>query len=103
MTRLQNLTPEERRVLALYMNPRSSDLRRALRLSVQYAIGAGFFIALAIFYDEPRYSVGAYAAFLMFLVLRLLGARKLAGVMPRVIRKYEERITELELQLESRR
>ena len=101
MTKLESLTPEEQRVLAMYLNPSGYGLGRAVRLSVQYAVAAGIFIALAVYYNEPGYAVGAYMGFLAFLVARLVSARKIAGVMPSVIRKYEDRIGELEQQVKA--
>jgi len=97
---LESLTPEEQRVLAMYRNPRISGFGTAVRLSIQYAVAAGIFIALAVYYNEPGYAVGAYMGFVAFLVARLVRARKIAGILPRVIQKYDERIAELEQQLQ---
>jgi len=89
------LTPEERSILASYRDP-AGELRRAVRLSVQYLVGAGLFVVAAIVCDEPLLSLPAYLTFLAFVLLRLRGARRLAHLMPSVLAKYEARLQELE-------
>src|SRR4051812_16154032 len=96
MTRLKNLTPVEEAVLAMYADPRKSGLPRAIRLSIQYAIGAGIFLGLAIQYHEPWYAAVTYLVFLAYMGVRLAGAQKLSGVMPSILQKYDARIAELE-------
>jgi hypothetical protein len=99
MTRLKNLTPDEERILALYGDPQKSGLPRAIRLSIQYAISAGIFLAMAIQYDEPWYSAVTYLIFLVYMAIRIVGAQKLSGVMPSILQKYDSRIAELESRL----
>jgi len=57
-------TPEDRRVLAAYRNP-AKDMGRATRLSIQYLVGAGVFIALAVAYDEPLFALVTYGTFVV--------------------------------------
>lgn len=96
------LTEQERAVLQLYRNSKSSGLGRQLRLSVQYAIGAGIFLGLAIWFNQPLYAVVVYVVFLLWMIMRLRGARTIAGVMPRIIDKYESEIRELKVKSISR-
>lgn len=90
------LTDTERQVLAMYRDPAKSGMGRAVRLSIQYALGGAVFLYLAIDTGNPWYSVVIYAIFVAWMIARLLGGKKLAGVMPAIIDKYEDRIQDLE-------
>jgi hypothetical protein len=94
---LQGLSEVERAVLRTYIDPAASGISRAVRLSLQYATSAGIFVFLAIWQDNPLWSLAVYAIFLLFMAVRLVGARRIAGIMPGIIRKYEERISALEI------
>jgi hypothetical protein len=63
-------TPEEDRVLAAYRNPAESGIARAVRLSIQYAIGAGIFVALCIGTDNPYWSLAVFGIFVLWMVVR---------------------------------
>jgi len=88
------LSQRERQILAAYRAP-SADIRKATRLSIQYAIGAGIFTALAISQRQPLWALAVFAILVLMLVVRLVGARRVAGVMPAIIEKYEREILEL--------
>jgi hypothetical protein len=90
------LTPDERRVVAMYSDPSNAGIGRAVRLSIQYAIGTGIFVALCLSRDEPLWILVVYGTFLAFMAVRILNAKRIAGIMPAVIAKYEARIAELE-------
>ena len=98
MTHLTNLTPEEEAILAIYAYPQKSGIPRAIRLTIQYAIGAGIFVALAIQYREPWYAVVSYLVFLAYMAARIVGGQRLSRVMPSILQKYEARLAELESQ-----
>lgn len=91
----ERLTEQERRVLAAYRTKSASDLRRATRLSVQYALGAGIFVVLALTDQEPLWVLPVYAILILVLALRIRGGRAAAGAMPAVIEKYEQEISML--------
>jgi hypothetical protein len=90
------LSPEERRIWTIYADPRYSGLDRAIRLSIQYAIGSGIFVWICLNEQEPLWVLAVYAIFLVFMTIRLIGAKRITGVMPAIIAKYEARIAELE-------
>ncbi len=90
------LTKEEKVVLEMYRNPKNSDIRKLTRLSIQYTIGTGIFLWLAIFLNQPLYSIAIFATFLAFLVTQIYGAKKIAGIMPNIIEKYENTIKSLQ-------
>ncbi len=92
--------PDERRILEIYRDPKLSGLGRAARLSGQYLLGAGIFTYLAVAYN-PWNAIVVYLVFVAFVVPRLLAARRLVGLMPKILAKYEARIAELEAQAES--
>jgi len=87
------LTEKERLVLAAYRAKSASDIRRATRLSVQYALGAGIFVVLALTEHEPLWVLPVYATLILVLGLRLRGGRAIAGAIPGVIEKYEQEIS----------
>jgi hypothetical protein len=93
------LTPTEKQVLQLYRSGKHSGIRRAARLTVQYAIGTGLFVWLCISKQQPYWCLVVYGVFILFMIIRLIGARRLAGVMPGIIEKYETRIATLEAQI----
>ena len=70
-------------------------LRRATRLSVQYALGAGIFVVLALTDQEPLWVLPVYGILVLVLALRIRGGRAIAGAMPAVIEKYEQEISML--------
>jgi hypothetical protein len=88
------LSDKERLVLEAYRNP-GRDLNRAIRLSIQYALGTALFVYLAI-YDDALWSLAVYGIFLSWMTVRIIRGRSIAGVMPAIIEKYEGRIQELE-------
>lgn len=90
------LSPDERGVLSLYSNPKRSGIGRAIRLSIQYALGSGIFVAICLLEHEPLWVLPVYGLFVLALVVRLFAARKISGVMSGIIAKYEARIAELE-------
>jgi hypothetical protein len=97
----ETFTPEERRILELYRHPTSPGLGRATRLSIQYLLGGGIFTYMAIAYSS-WFALVTYLTFVAFVGVRLIGARRIAGVMPKVLAKYEARIAALEARVESR-
>jgi hypothetical protein len=89
------LTDRERRLLAVYLAPSKSDLRRLTRLSIQYAIGTGVFMALAILEHQPLYALVVYVVLVVSLMLRVIGGSTISRVVPGIINKYESNIAAL--------
>ena len=59
---------------------------------------AGLFLYLALSRDE-RYAIGIFGMFVLYLGIRIYSARRIAGIMPRILQQYEFRIAELEARL----
>jgi hypothetical protein len=59
----------------------------------------GFFLYLALARHEPLYSIGIFAMFVLYLAIRIYSARRISGIMPRILGQYEPRIAELEARL----
>ena len=95
------LTDQERKVLQAYRQPSARDLRRLIRISVQYALAAGIFLVLAIHDGQPLYAIAIYVIFVLWMIVRVAKARLLVGVMPTIIEKYEAEIRRLASALES--
>lgn len=89
------LTKEERTILEMYRNPKDNDIQKQIHLAFKYAIGTGIFLGLAIILNQPYYSIGIFVTFLAFLIIRIIGAKKIAGIMPKIIEKYEKTIKDL--------
>ena len=81
---------------SFYTGPRPDGAWGPDHENLVYVLAGGIFITLAVVRNEPWFAVVTYIVFILFVGLRLLGARRMAGVMPQVIVKYERRIAELE-------
>lgn len=99
----EKLSADERVIWEVYTKPSNSDLRRQTRLSIQYAIGAGFFLWLALSTNDSRYAIAIYVTLVALMYLRIRGARAISGMMPRIIEKYEDEINALRSELEASR
>jgi hypothetical protein len=71
-----------------------------LRTSIYCAAVAGVFLYLALARHEPLYSIGIFAMFIIYLAIRVYSARRISGIMPRILTQYEFRIAELEARLQ---
>jgi hypothetical protein len=69
---------------------------------VQYVIGSGIFAYLGLSTNRPIYGFVVWAIFILWLVMRLRGASRAAGIMPAIIEKYEARIIALQTELKQR-
>jgi len=88
------LTEKEKLVLEAYKEPQK-QMKRAIRLSIQYLIAIGIFAFLSVKEKNINYSLVMLGVFAIFIVVRLINAKKVSGIMPRIIEKYEEEIKEL--------
>ncbi len=70
-----------------------------LRTSIYCAALAGVFLYLALARHEPLYSIGIFAMFVLYLAIRIYSARRISGIMSRILGQYEPRIAELEARL----
>jgi hypothetical protein len=58
------LSQRERQILSAYRTP-GAGIRKAARLSIQYAISAGIFTVLAISQRQPLWALAVFAPPLM--------------------------------------
>lgn len=94
-----NLRPEERSLVRPYRSRERTGVTWLLRSSLHCTVVAALFLYLALARQEPRYAIGIFAMFVLYLGIRVYSARRLAGIMPRILQRYEERIAELEERL----
>ena len=95
-----DLSPQEQSVLGKFAESRRSRPAAALlRSSIYCTVLAAFFLYLALVRNEPRYSIGIFGMFVLYLAIRVYSARRIAGIMPRILEQYEFRIRELEARL----
>ena len=93
------LSPQEQSVLRRFNESRKSPLSVLLRSSIYSIALAGLFLYLAIARNEPLYAIGVFGMFVFYLGIRVYTARRVAGIMPRILERYQSRIDELEAQL----
>lgn len=94
-----DLNPQEQSVVRRFNRSQKSPVAMLFRSSVYCTVIAGFFLYLALARNEPRYAIGIFGMFVLYLAIRLYSARRIAGVMPRILERYEFRIAELEARL----
>lgn len=85
------LTDKEKRILNLYRSPNSKTMRKTIRLSIQYALAAGIFSYLTVSLN-PNFVWAVFGCFITWMIARIIGAQKIAGVIPNIIEKYEQEI-----------
>ena len=94
-----DLSGQEQSVMRRFSESRKSGIAVLLRSSIYCVVLAGLFLYLALARNEPRYSIGIFGMFVVYLAIRIYSARRIAGVMPRILERYELHITELEARL----
>lgn len=94
-----DLNPREQSVVRRFSASQKNPVAMLFRSSIYCAVLAGFFLYLALARNEPRYAIGIFGMFVLYLAIRLYTARRVAGVMPRILEQYEFRIAELEANL----
>jgi len=94
-----DLSPQEQTGLRRFNDSRKSGLGVLFRSSIYCIVLAGLFLFLALARNEPRYSIGVFGMFVLYLAIRVYTARRVAGIMPRILERYEFRISELEARL----
>jgi uncharacterized membrane protein len=94
-----DLAPQEKSLVRAYRNREHIGVSALFRSSIYCIVVAALFLYLALSQDEPRYAVGVFAMFLWYLAIRIYSARRIAGIMPRILQRYEKRIVHLEEQM----
>ena len=94
-----DLSAREQSVIRRFSESRRSGIAVLLRSSIYCVVLAGLFLYLALAQNEPRYSIGIFGMFVVYLAIRIYSARRIAGIMPRILQQYEFRIAELEARL----
>ena len=78
---------------------KASAVSILLRSSIYCTALAALFLYLALARNEPRYAIGIFGMFVLYLAIRVYSARRVAGIMPRILQQYDIRIAELEARL----
>src|SRR5947207_14472237 len=94
-----DLNPREQSAVRRFRASQKNPVAILFRSSIYCTALAGFFLYLALARNEPRYAIGIFGMFVLYLAIRLYSARRIAGVMPRFLEQYEFRIAELEANL----
>jgi len=94
-----DLNAQEQSVLGRFSQSRKSPLSILLRSSIYCTALAGLFLYLALARNQPLYSIGIFGMFVLYLAIRVYSARRIAGIMPRILERYQSRISELEARL----
>ncbi len=93
------LSPQEQSVVRRFDESKRNGVSALLRSSIYCTALAALFLYLALSRNEPLYSVGIFGMFVLYLAIRVYSARRIAGIMPRILQQYEIRISELETRL----
>jgi hypothetical protein len=94
-----DLAPQEQSVVRKLGGTKTNAVSILLRSSIYCTALAGLFLYLALARNEPRYAIGIFGMFVLYLAIRIYSARRVSGIMPRVLQRYEFRIAELEARL----
>ncbi len=94
-----DLNPREQSVVRKLGEPKPNAVSILLRSSIYCTVLAGLFLYLALARDEPRYAIGIFGMFVLYLAIRIYSARRVSGIMPRILQQYQIRIAELESRL----
>jgi hypothetical protein len=94
-----DLRPQEESVVRKFNESKRDSVSVLLRSSIYCTALAALFLYLALARDEPRYAIGIFGMFVLYLAIRVYSARQIAGIMPRILQQYEFRIAELEARL----
>ncbi|HEY6070773.1 MAG TPA: hypothetical protein VIU85_05290 [Chthoniobacterales bacterium] len=94
-----DLNPQEQSVVRKLGETKSNAVSVLLRSSIYCTALAGLFLYLALARNEPRYAIGIFGMFVLYLAIRVYSARRVAGIMPRILQQYQFRIAELEARL----
>ncbi len=93
-----DLSPQEQSVVRRF-DAKRNGVSALLRSSIYCTALAALFLYLALSRNEPLYSLGIFGMFVLYLAIRVYSARRIAGIMPRILQQYEIRISELETRL----
>ena len=93
------LSAQEQSIVRRFGESKKSPIAVLMRSSVYCMVLAGLFLYLALARNEPLYSIGIFGMFVVYLAIRIYSARRISGVMPRILAQYELRISELEARL----
>ena len=91
--------PQEEAVVKRFDESRKGGVALLLRSSIYCTALAALFLYLTLARNQPLYAIGIFAMFVLYLAIRIYTARQVAGIMPRILQRYERRITELEERL----
>ena len=94
-----DLNPQEQSDARKLGETKTSAVSILMRSSLYCTALAGLFLYLALARNEPRYAIGIFGMFVLYLAIRIYSARRVSGIMPRILQRYEFRIAELEARL----
>ncbi len=94
-----DFTPQEQAIVKPFRDSKKIGVALVLRSSIYCTAVAALFLYLTLARNQPLYSIGIFAMFALYLGIRVYSARRIAGIMPRILQRYEQRISELEARL----
>ena len=94
-----DITPREQSIVRRLDESKRNGVSQLLRSSIYCAALAAMFLYLALSRNQPLYSIGIFGMFILYLAIRVYSARRIAGIMPRILQQYEIHISELEARL----
>ena len=94
-----DLSAQDQSIVRRLSESKKGGIAVLMRSSIYCVVLAGLFLYLALARHEPLYSIGIFGMFVVYLAIRIYSARRISGIMPRILEQYEARITELEARL----
>ena len=83
------LSPEDRAIAAAYLDDPARQIRRQRRITVQYALGAGAVMGVALWADDVRLAVPVYLLLVLWLVLRQRALERRTRALRRILAAYD--------------
>lgn len=82
------LSPEDHAIVDSYLRDPTAQLHRQRRISAQYAVGAGGFMAAAFWFDDARLAIPVYLVLVAWLVLRQRALERRTHALGRILSAY---------------
>ena len=85
------LSERERELFKVLMT-KKANFSKAIRISLQYILAASIFVFLAIYDNQPLYSIGVFIIVIIVLAVPMIKSMKIKNEIPERLRKYDNEI-----------
>ncbi|HAU39501.1 MAG: hypothetical protein UV80_C0008G0035 [Candidatus Peregrinibacteria bacterium GW2011_GWF2_43_17] len=85
------LSERERELFKVLMT-KKANFSKAIRISLQYILAASIFVFLAIYDNQPLYSIGVFIIVIIVLAVPMIKSMKIKNEIPEILQKYDNEI-----------